>query len=130
MKLIITLVIVTFASLMVGFNADIFVNGIDSRYRLYNVCDSFAWVMISFTVYLIAGRLATTGKAPVYQAQVKFLRTVCGIFLALSICPFINDLTGNSTVALLSNFIYGGLVLLLFLTRWIVKLRLNATTKK
>ena len=125
MRFIIILGAVSLIILIIGFQSKRFTADEDLQWYIYDVADSASWVIFSFMTYLI-----TTGLRDVKRKKdIKHLRSFLGCFAALSICPLVNAINKESSAVLIGNYIYGGLVVTIYLTIWIVKKYKDAKPK-
>lgn len=130
MKTTITLIFLTLLLQVVAFNLpSLPIEGSEKIYiNLYDKINSLCWVVFSCCALRISKEIKVIGKEERYVLWVGRLKLTISLFMALSICPAINEWFGEPIQRLMGNFIYGIVVSLYYILIFIaytVKLRIS-----
>lgn len=119
---------------LIGFQMQLFSNlGDDSIWYWYCLCDSVSWTIISLASLRLTKQIKIIGQNERFIRRVKIGYLFCQMFSLLTICPLVNDLAGEGSEKLKGNYIYGGLVVLYYvtiITFYSVKIVRNGEYKK
>lgn len=134
MKLNIGLIVTALILLLIAFNLKTFQYfSTEQQYtELYDKLNALAWSIFSLSALRISKAIKTTGRPPEFARSVKRTEILCELFLALSVCPLVNEFFGNAIERELGNYIFGGIALVYYIVVFVaytVKLYERGGTK-